>query len=217
MSVRVHKNKKLVKDNTGHKQDFYPTPTSLIKELLKTGILNESKVILDPACGQHAIDDTLRDTGLFKKVIGTDIIYGDDFLTKRNINPIYDTIVMNPPFGLFDDFVFKAKEVAPLVISIGKTDLFSAYQRYYNGLWKNLKAVYIFDRKVDYSNVERKETFKCGMMTTGWFVWDKNWDRPYWKTSIIDVQKYVETGAFSSTETFVPVLERDGEYGEKSF
>ena len=148
MSVRVHKNKKLVKDNTGHKQDFYPTPTSLIKELLKTGILNESKIILDPACGQHAIDDTLRDTGLFKKVIGTDIIYGDDFLTKRNINPIYDTIVMNPPFELFDDFVFKAKEVAPLVISIGKTDLFSAYQRYYNGLWKNLKAVYIFDRKV---------------------------------------------------------------------
>ena len=154
--------------------------------------MNESKIILDPACGQHAIDDTLRDTGLFKKVIGTDIIYGDDFLTKRNINPIYDTIVMNPPFELFDDFVFKAKEVAPLVISIGKTDLFSAYQRYYNGLWKNLKAVYIFDRKVDYSNVERKETFKCGMMTTGWFVWDKNWDKPYWKTSIIDVQGYVE-------------------------
>lgn len=192
MSVRVHKNKKLVKDNTGHKQDFYPTPTSLIKELLKTGILNESKIILDPACGQHAIDDTLRDTGLFRKVIGTDIIYGDDFFNKKYKPNYCDTIVMNPPFELFDDFVFKAKEVAPLVISIGKTDLFSAYQRYYNGLWKNLKAVYIFDRKVDYSNVERKETFKCGMMTTGWFVWDKNWNEPYWKTSIIDVQGYVE-------------------------
>lgn len=57
---------------------------------------------------------------------------------------------------------------------------------------ENLKAVYIFDRKVDYSNVERKETFKCGMMTTGWFVWDKNWNESYWKTSIIDVQGYVE-------------------------
>lgn len=30
------------------------------------------------------------------------------------------------------------------------------------------------------------------MMTTGWFVWDKNWNEPYWKTSIIDVQGYVE-------------------------
>lgn len=217
MNVMVCKKQKSEKDKTGHKQDFYPTPTSLVKELLKTGVLDKSKVILDPACGQHAIDDTLRDTGLFRKVIGTDIIYGDDFLTKKYKPNYCDTIVMNPPFELFDEFVVKAKDVAPLVVSIGKTDLFSAYKRYYNGLWKNLKEVYIFDRKVDYSNIERKETFKCGMMTTGWFVWDKNWDRPYWKTSIIDVQKYVETGAFSSTETFVPVLEQDGEYGEKLF
>lgn len=37
MNVMVHKNKKSKKDKTGHKQDFYPTPTSLVKELLKTG------------------------------------------------------------------------------------------------------------------------------------------------------------------------------------
>ena len=87
---------------------------------MKTGILDRSNTILEPACGQHAIDNTLRDTGLFKKVIGTDIIYGDDFLTKKYKSNYYDTIVMNPPFELFDEFVVKAKEVAPLVICIGK-------------------------------------------------------------------------------------------------
>ena len=145
MNVMVCKKQKSEKDKTGHKQDFYPTPTSLVKELLKTGVLDKSKVILDPACGQHAIDDTLRDTGLFRKVIGTDIIYGDDFLIKKYKPNYCDTIVMNPPFELFDEFVAKAKDVAPLVVSICKTDLFSAYKRYYNGLWKNLKEVYIFD------------------------------------------------------------------------
>lgn len=188
----VHKKKKSDKNKTGHKQDFYPTPLPLIWELLKTKELDNSHIILDPCCGTHAIDNELKKSKRFDKVIGKDIIYGDNFLKSDYKYGKYDTVVMNPPFELFDDFLIKAKETSPRVITIGKTDLFSAYQRFQNGLWEHLKHIYIFDRKVDYSNTELSEKITCGMMTTAWFVFDESWDKSWWKTSIIDVQEYVK-------------------------
>lgn len=105
---------------------------------------------------------------------------------------------MNPPFDLWDKFVLKAKDISSKVISIGKTDYFSCYQRLENGIWDNLKDIYIFNRKVDYQSPTLDSGEFCvGSLTSGWFVWDCDYnDKP--RINFIDVQKYAKLGNYDS-------------------
>ena len=172
--------------------DFYGTPISLVWELAKTGVLDKmSTPIYEPASGEGAIAHTLKDMGF--SVIEDDIrTTGKDFLQYEEK---HGCIVTNPPFSLFDDFVMKAKEVSPLVIMIAKTNFFGAYKRNETGVWKNLREVHIFNRQVDYRSPKRKDgLFHVGNLITGWFVWDRDWKEDYWKTHIMDVQKYAKLG-----------------------
>lgn len=171
--------------------DYYPTPKSLTRELIKLGILKEGEVIYEPASGEGAISSVLEDHGF--AVFCDDLrTTGKDFLECEEKFPV---IVTNPPFSLFDDFVMKAKELAPKVIFIAKTNFFGAYKRSQSGVWDNLKDVYIFNRQVDYRTPLREDgLFHVGNLITGWFVWDTEWKESYWRTHIIDVQEYAKLG-----------------------
>jgi hypothetical protein len=176
--------------------DFYSTPVSLTWELLKLPIIKNINTVLEPACGGNAISDELIKAD--KIVVSTDIRTGTDFLNTNKFDINFDAVITNPPFSLFDKFVTHAKEVAPIVIMIAKTNFFGAYQRNVNGIWHDLSHVYIFNRQVDYRSPYRDDgLFHVGNLITGWFVWQKEWSDTHgevWETSIIDVQKYATLG-----------------------
>lgn len=174
--------------------DFYATPRSLIKELCLLEPVPKNSLIYEPASGNKVLVQELAENGYYN-VVDDDIrTTGKDFLQCKEH---YDVIWTNPPFSLFDEFVLKAKECADTVIFIGKTNFFGAYQRWQNGVWKNLKHVYIFNRQVDYRTSTRYDgLFHVGNLITGWFIWDKSWKEDYWTTSVMDVQKYAKLGQF---------------------
>jgi hypothetical protein len=170
--------------------DFYATPSTLIEELYKTGELDSIKTVLDPCCGEKIFEKTLSKYGL--EFTSRDIKYGNDFLEGCYNIKKWDAIVSNPPLSLFDAFVEKAKRVADKVIFIGKVNFLGVHSRNINGLWNNLKRVYIFDRMVDYRSSFREDgKFKCGNLVTGFFIWDNSWKENYFETRIIDVQNHV--------------------------
>lgn len=185
-------------ENQRPANDFYQTPKCMTKELSK--FLGryvyleqlENKVILDPCCGKHAIGKVLKKCGWIdgNKFIEKDLIYGNDFLKDKYDEKI-DLVVMNPPFKLFDRFVYKAKEISDIVCSIGKITFFGAHKRNIDGLWDNLEYVLIFDRQIAFDKPLRKDgKVECGMLVSGWFIWNKNY-QGLPKIVILDMQKYI--------------------------
>lgn len=194
MKGKAYANRKPV--NERPKNDFYQTPRCLTKELVKTGLLDEAYpilerndiTILDPCCGHFSISSSLEDAGF--RVTARDLIYGDDFL-EGDRDERYCAVVMNPPFKLFDKFVTKAKSIAPVVCCIGKMNYFGAHSRNVGGLWRHLEWVLPFDRMISFESPERDDgKVECGMMVTGWFIWNKSYEG-FPKVKVIDVQDYI--------------------------
>ena len=170
--------------------DLYETPSLCVIELIKSGkFVPTDARIYDPCCGKYAIGNILRQYG-YGNVKENDIIYGNDFL-KEDDKREYDAIIMNPPFKLFDSFVEKAKKKAWKVYCIGKMNYFGAHSRNVNGLWKGLEWVLPFDRMIAFDKPEVNGKVECGMMVTGFFVWNCEYEGlPQIK--VIDVQKYIK-------------------------
>lgn len=178
-----------------NENDFYETPYSLTWELQKLNIIEPNKTIIDPCCGNYAISKWFRKTN---KVTEKSLEYGNDFFKDEYKENQFDYAILNPPFDLFDKFIEKSKIIANTVIAIGKTDYFSCYQRLENGLWNGLSDIYIFNRKVDYQfPIFEDGCFGVGSLTTGWFVWNKDYDDDP-KIHFIDVQKYATRGNYKS-------------------
>lgn len=179
--------------NRKPESDFYPTPKSLTWALSDLGVFNKNEHVLDPACGDFAIVEALEDRG-FKRVGGTDLKYGDDFL---KCSRKYPQGVMNPPFSLFDPFILKAQDTFEVFASIIKMNFFGAYQRNEAGIWRHLKHVYIFNRQVDYRTPQRNDgRFHVGNLVTAWGIWDMQWDLDFWRTTVLDVNRYATLGQF---------------------
>lgn len=177
--------------------DFYETPYSLIWELANhTDELKGFSKFRDPCCGKHNIKTSLESSSLDKifDVSEDDLsINGYDFLDDESKHGF---IISNPPFSLFDEFVFHAKAVSEKVAFIGRPDAFGAYKRNDAGLWKNLKSCYIFDRKVDYRTPHREDgLFHVGAMVTCWLIWDMSYKgKP--SLEVLRVNKYAKLGPF---------------------
>ncbi len=88
-----------------NKSDFYQTPYSLTKELLKRERFKGT--ILEPACGEGAIVKVLEE--FYNNIFYYDIKQGNDFLFETRE---FDNIITNPPYSLFLEFILKAKKVA---------------------------------------------------------------------------------------------------------
>ncbi len=169
------------------KGDFYETPVCMTEELIKTGVLDNVKTIWDCCCGKNAIINVLKKHGF--KTFGNDIIYGTDYLKEQYQK--HECIVMNPPFSIWDAFVKKAKKEAELVCAIGKITFFGSHKRNVEGIWENLREVYIFDRQIAYDQPLRADNkVTCGMLVSGWFIWDSKYSGlPIIK--VIDMQEHI--------------------------
>lgn len=87
-------------------KDFYPTPPectiALLNFLEEQMLLRETDTIWEPACGNNAMVDVIRDRGYH--AIGTDIVNGWDYLAA-DIQDNYEWIITNPPFLLAQQFI----------------------------------------------------------------------------------------------------------------
>ena len=124
MSGKAYANKK--PKELQHFNQFYETLYSLTWELQKLNIVKPNTTVLDPCCGTYAISKWFRESN---KVTEKSLEYGNDFFQDEYDDNSFDYVILNPPFDLFDKFIEKAKRIGKTVISIGKTDYFSCYQR----------------------------------------------------------------------------------------
>lgn len=154
--------------------DFYPTSKSLIwvaKDLIEKEF-SIDKPILEPCSGNGAISQELKKMGY--SVHENDLFQGGlDYLTTPYN---FEFVITNPPFSQWDDFVVKAKKESKKIMMIGRLNYLGTTSRLSNGIWNNLKAIYCFDRYVDYRTKERDDgRFLCGAMATAWFLWDASY------------------------------------------
>ena len=86
---------------TRNKFDFYPTPMSIVDELVHRLNWPKHSPIWEPCSGDGRMVEALRKAG--HTVYGTDIQNGQDFFDT--VQPIAGSIVTNPPFNRIRDFI----------------------------------------------------------------------------------------------------------------
>ena len=163
--------------NNGDREenDFYPTPTYAVEELLRREKFNGN--IWECACGEGDISEVLIKNGF--DVISTDLIdrgYGKqlDFL-KSNIQS--DNIITNPPYKLALQFILKAKQQSNSKIAMFLKTVFlestSRYEMFQDAEYP-LKTIYQFSKRVSlYKNGKKMKN--SGMIAYAWYVWDKDY------------------------------------------
>jgi hypothetical protein len=164
--------------NNGDREvdDFYPTPSFAVEELLKRELFVGD--IWECACGDGAMSEVFKRNGF--DVHSTDLInrgYGRelDFLQS---DFVADNIITNPPYKLALDFVLHAKELSRKKIAMFlKTVWLESEVRYEMFQDKKfpLKTVYQFSKRVTLykGGVKMKNS---GMIAYAWYVWDKDYD-----------------------------------------
>lgn len=90
--------------------DFFPTPPAVAENLVERADIQEGMRVLEPSAGTGRIADALRGAGATPDVleVSSDLrailkakahnVVGQDFLSYEP-GPVYDRIVMNPPFS----------------------------------------------------------------------------------------------------------------------
>jgi hypothetical protein len=159
--------------------DFYATHPDSTEALLKV-----EKIIypaLEPACGEGHISKLLGEKTVSMDLIDRGYgIAGIDFL-KFDYPEKFNTVITNPPFNLFQEFVEKALEISEKkVIMFGKLVALEGQKRASFLQTTPLRTVYVFKRRQkplwngqDYSEVIGKKT--SSTMAFAWFVWEKGY------------------------------------------
>ena len=167
------KGKNFSTNNTGKrkKSDFYETPYSLTRLILKEEKLNG--LILEPAFGNGAIGKVLTEFGY--TFISSDI--KNNFLKQ---NKKVDTIITNPPYSLSQEFILKAKKNAKEKIIFLLPLSYLHGKKRYDDIWLDkdfpLAKVYVFTRYPLLGEELREDgKHNTGMMVYAWYVWEKNY------------------------------------------
>ena len=155
--------------------DFYATHPDSTKALLAV-----EEIIypaLEPACGEGHI------AKLLESCYASDLIdrgYGEsgmDFLGE-NMYGDFPTVITNPPFNLFQEFVEKALKIASKkVIMFGKLQALEGQKRATFLQKTPLKTVYVFKKRQQpmrngKSNDEITGKKMSSTMAFAWFVWE---------------------------------------------
>ncbi len=165
--------------------DFYPTPPYATRELLKREVFRGS--IYEPACGDGAISEVLKDTYPNQKIYSTDLFdrgYGDksgiDFITYDYKDFKVDNIITNPPYSLAQDFVVKSLQITnQKVAMLLKIQFLEGKKRYEMFQNTPLKTVYVFSKRLNMTRNGDKMK-NSTMLCFAWFVWEKEYaNKPY--------------------------------------
>ena len=160
--------------------DFYATPETSVKALLEREAIIYP--VLEPACGDGAISRLLTDGD----VASSDLVYrgygvgGIDFLLNEWDNQKNNTVITNPPFSLFTEFVKKGLEVTNnKLILFGKLQALEGEKRASYLATTPLRTVYVFKKRQNplRNGVAVDENGKpwASTMAFAWFVWEKGY------------------------------------------
>lgn len=157
--------------------DFYATHPDSTRALLAV-----EEIIypaLEPACGEGHIAKLLNE----ERTKSIDLIYrgygegGYDFLKLTKLCD-YETVITNPPFNLFQEFVEQALKIATKkVIMFGKLQALEGQKRATFLQGTPLRTVYVFKKRQQpmRNGKENDEVTGKKMSSTmafAWFVWE---------------------------------------------
>ena len=159
--------------------DYYATHPDSTKALLEV-----EEIIypaLEPACGEGHISKLLsyEDTTSIDLIDRGYGLGGVDFLDKL-MNPGYfNTVITNPPFKLFQEFVEKALSIAgKKVIMFGKLQALEGQKRATFMQNSPLKTVYVFKARQqplrNGSEIDELtgKKMNSSTMAFAWYVWE---------------------------------------------
>jgi hypothetical protein len=130
--------------------EFFPTPVSLVEDMVKEAAIQPGMIILEPEAGKGNIADIIRrefpgnqldvieQNGILREILklkGYNVI-SDNFLTY-NPEIKYDRIVMNPPFANGDD-IKHIKHAFALLKPAGKIVAIASFGAAYNNEPSNI-------------------------------------------------------------------------------
>lgn len=159
--------------------DFYPTPAYVTQELLRREVF--STYVWEPACGDGSMSEVLRAYNYI--VQSTDIadygytrgLPGFDFLeSKVSLAP---SIVTNPPFKLFYEFVDHAwndLKVDHLAL-FGKLSALEGDKRSRLFEQTHLETVWVFRKRVTLTR-NGEPSRNGGMIAFAWYVWTRGYN-----------------------------------------
>lgn len=146
-------------------RDFYPTPPDVTLALANFLHLPARTTIWEPACGDGRMVDALKSAGL--SVVGTDILYGMDFLTCAP--PDFDWIITNPPFGASELFIQRALSYQKPFAFLLKTQYWNARRRL--ALFKDCPPTFILPLTWRPNFFDEPKGCKSPLMDFMWCVW----------------------------------------------
>ena len=163
--------------------DFYPTPKWATRALLeKYKYEIKGKNCLEPACGNGAMVDVLRE--YFNSVDCYDLhdpankgFIKKDFLAAGWLEPEnkqYDWIITNPPFQLAEEFILKMyRECLIGCASFGRISFLEGRKRYKN-LFNVIppSKVFVFSERVNMMH-GRLDKEASSAVCYAWYVWEK--------------------------------------------
>ena len=154
------------------KNDFYPSPSYSIEELLKRITLQGD--IWECACGDGALSKVIESKGY--KVYSSDLInrgYGHTPVDFLKSNRKVDTIITNPPFNLSTEFTLKAFELSNrYIIFLNKLSFLEGIRRRKEIFNKGyLKNVYVFSKRLTFG------VSGIGLMAFAWYIFDKEYKK----------------------------------------
>jgi hypothetical protein len=130
------------------------TPFSMITQLLENELFDIDKTVLEPACGEKlAIVNVLLEIFKSKNIFAYDKCASGvclkDFLLEKEI---FDYIITNPPYSLWDQFINQAKKITKIKFAfLGRLEFLTGLKRFETNLYNSnefiLTKVYIFIRK----------------------------------------------------------------------
>lgn len=148
--------------------DFYPTPSSCVYDILRWEMFEGT--VNEPACGNGAISKILEDKGYV--VFSSDLVdrgfgtSGVDFLKTQT--PM-ENIITNPPFSLGTKFAIHGLNlVQKKMILFNKLSFLEGKTRY-DKLYSQeyLETVYVYSKRQSFGEGN------SGMIAFAWFVWNK--------------------------------------------
>jgi hypothetical protein len=157
--------------------DFYPTPPEVTRALMGFLKLEQSTIIWEPACGDGAMSEVLKECGysVMSSDLRADSGYGEqgvDFLASHKT---CGAIITNPPFDISEEFIRHAVRQAPVVAMVVKSQYFHAKKR--QQLFSDCPPAYILAMtwRPDFLFREREKGGKSAAPTMEclWVVWIK--------------------------------------------
>ena len=162
--------------------DYYATNPESTKALLS--VEDIIYPALEPACGEGHIAKLLNED----LTQSCDLVYrgygiggSTNFLTDEMIGE-FNTVITNPPFSLFTEFVEKALRVAnKKVIMFGKLVALEGQKRATFLETTPLKYVYVFKKRQQIlrngNEIDPKtgKKWASNTMAVAWFVWEKGY------------------------------------------